>query len=152
MFLSILMVFIYFFDRSFAKPEKYIKMPPPQAAVTWQPDGSICQVERSDVQPPSRRTARNTGLGRGAASKSNDPRRFVSDVLECCWTSPWQMDPSGATCYCCWGGVIFIYIFSGFAIDRSKKYIKIIENYMKIDAVDPQAAADNPPPPPGNNG
>ena len=23
---------------------------------------------------------------------------------------------------------------------------------MKIDAVDPQAAADNPPPPPGNNG
>ena len=25
----------------------------------------------------------------------------------------------------------------GFAIDRSKKYIKTIENYMKIDAVDP---------------
>ena len=41
---------------------------------------------------------------------------------------------------------------SGFAIDRSKKYIKTIENHMKIDAVDPQAAADNPPPPPGNNG
>ena len=49
------------------------------------------------------------------------------------------------------GGVFFIY-FSGFAIDRSKKYIKTIKNYMKIDAVDPQAAADNPPPPPGNNG
>ena len=41
---------------------------------------------------------------------------------------------------------------SGFAIDRSNKYIKIIEIYMKIDADDPQAAADKPPPPPGNNG
>ena len=39
---------------------------------------------------------------------------------------------------------------SGFATDRSKKYIKIIEIDMKIDAVAPQAAADNPPPPPGN--
>ena len=45
------------------------------------------------------------------------------------------------------GGVFFIY-FSGFAIDRSKKYIKTIKNDMKIDAVDPQAAADNPPPTP----
>ena len=44
----------------------------------------------------------------------------------------------------------FLYIFSGFAIDRSKKYIKTIKNHKKIDAVDPQAAADNPPP--GNNG
>ena len=30
--------------------------------------------------------------------------------------------------------------------------MKIIEIYMKIDADDPQAAADKPPPPPGNNG
>ena len=45
-----------------------------------------------------------------------------------------------------------VHFFSGFAIDRSKEYIKIIENDMKIDAVDPQAAADNPPPPPGNDG
>ena len=37
---------------------------------------------------------------------------------------------------------------SGFAIDRSKKYIKTIKNHMKIDAVNPQAAADNHPPPP----
>ena len=37
----------------------------------------------------------------------------------------------------------FSYIFSGFAIDRSKKYIKTIEIYIKIDAVNPQAAADN---------
>ena len=36
----------------------------------------------------------------------------------------------------------FLYIFSGFAIDRSKKNIKTIKN-CKIDAVDPQAAADN---------
>ena len=49
------------------------------------------------------------------------------------------------------GGIFYIF-FSGFAIDRSKKYIKTIKNHMKIDAVDPQAAADNPPPPPGNNG
>ena len=46
------------------------------------------------------------------------------------------------------GGRHFLYIFSGFAIDRSKKYIKNIKNYMKIDAVNPQAGADNPPPPP----
>ena len=46
----------------------------------------------------------------------------------------------------------FLYIFTGFAIDRSIKYIKTIKIDMKIDAVDPQAAADNPPPPPGNNG
>ena len=43
----------------------------------------------------------------------------------------------------------FLYIFSGFAIDRSKKYIKVIKIYIKFDAVDPQAAADNPH---GNNG
>ena len=42
-------------------------------------------------------------------------------------------------------GGVFLYIFSGFAIDRSKKYIKTIKIDMKIDAVDPQAAADNPP-------
>ena len=51
-----------------------------------------------------------------------------------------------ATCYCCWGGYFFN-IFSGFAIDRSKKYIKTIDIYIEIDAVDPQAAADNPTPP-----
>ena len=45
----------------------------------------------------------------------------------------------------------FVYIFSGFAIDRSKKYIKTIKNHMKIDAVDTWAVAD-PPPPPGDNG
>ena len=49
------------------------------------------------------------------------------------------------------GGVFFIY-FLGFAIDRSKKYIKTIEIDMKIDAVDPQAAADSPPPTPSHNG
>ena len=35
------------------------------------------------------------------------------------------------------GGMYFLYIFSGFAIDRSKKYIKTIKNHIKIDAVDP---------------
>ena len=40
-----------------------------------------------------------------------------------------------------------LYIFTGFAIDRSKKYMKTIKIDMKIDAVDPQAAADNPPQP-----
>ena len=56
-----------------------------------------------------------------------------------------------------WGGLrvfgvgYFLYIFSGFAIDRSKKYIKSIKNHMKIDAV-AWAAADNHPPPPGHNG
>ena len=30
-------------------------------------------------------------------------------------------------------------------MDRSKKYIKTIKIDMKIDAVDPQAAADKPP-------
>ena len=49
-------------------------------------------------------------------------------------------------------GGVFLYIFSGFAIDRSKKYIKTIKNDMKIGAVDPQAAADNRPQAPGNNG
>ena len=49
------------------------------------------------------------------------------------------------------GGGIFS-IFLGFAIDRSKKYIKTIKHHMKIDAVDPQAAANNHPPPPGHNG
>ena len=43
------------------------------------------------------------------------------------------------------GGGYFLYIFSGFAIDRSKKYIKTIKFDSKIDAVDPRAAADNPP-------
>ena len=47
-----------------------------------------------------------------------------------------------------WGGLcvtlqppklfaFFFNIFTGFAIDRWKKYIKTIKNYMKIDAVDP---------------
>ena len=45
-----------------------------------------------------------------------------------------------------WGRVFFIH-FSGFAIDRSKKYIKVIKNHKKIDAVNLQAAADNPPHP-----
>ena len=35
------------------------------------------------------------------------------------------------------GGGYFLYIFSGFAIDQSKKYIKVIENHIKVDAVDP---------------
>ena len=62
----------------------------------------------------------------------------------------WGMDGKGSVLL---GGGIFIYFFSGFAIDRSKKYIKTIKNHMKIDAVYPQAAADNTPPtPPGNNG
>ena len=39
-------------------------------------------------------------------------------------------------------------MFTGFATDRSKKYIKTIKIYIKIEAVDPQAAADNPPPHP----
>ena len=34
-------------------------------------------------------------------------------------------------------GGYFLYIFLGFAIDRSKKYIKVIENHIKIDGVDP---------------
>ena len=34
------------------------------------------------------------------------------------------------------GDVSYIY-FSSFAIDRSKKYIKVIKNYIKNDAVDP---------------
>ena len=38
--------------------------------------------------------------------------------------------------------------FSGFAIDRSKKYMKTIKIDVKIDAVDPWAAADSPPHPP----
>ena len=42
--------------------------------------------------------------------------------------------------------------FSGFAIDRSKKYINVIKNHVKTDAVDPQAAADNPPASPDHNG
>ena len=46
------------------------------------------------------------------------------------------------------GDGIFHIFFSGFAIDRSKKYIKTIKIDMKIDAVNPQAAADNPPHPP----
>ena len=30
-----------------------------------------------------------------------------------------------------------VYIFKGFAIDPSKKYMKTTKNHMKIDAVDP---------------
>ena len=43
-------------------------------------------------------------------------------------------------------------IFIGFAIDRSKKYIKTIKNHMKIDAVDPWSAAETPHTPPSHNG
>ena len=34
-------------------------------------------------------------------------------------------------------GVYSLYFFSGFAIDRSKKYIKTIQIHIKTDAVDP---------------
>ena len=44
--------------------------------------------------------------------------------------------------------LLFFYQFSGFAIDRSKKSIKTIKHYIKIDAVDPWADADIPPHPP----
>ena len=57
----------------------------------------------------------------------------------------WGMDGKGSVLL---GGGYFLYIFSGFAIDRSKKYIKVIKHHKKIDAVNPQAAADNPPQPP----
>ena len=60
----------------------------------------------------------------------------------------WRMDGKGSVLL----GGVFLYIFSGFAIDRSKKYIKTIKDYIKADAVDPQAATDKPPPPPGHNG
>ena len=37
--------------------------------------------------------------------------------------------------------------------ESDEKVYKSHQNiYIKIDAVDPQAAADNPPPPPGHNG
>ena len=62
----------------------------------------------------------------------------------------WRMDGKGYVLLLLGG--YFLDIFSGFAIDRSKKYIKTIKKHMKIDAVDPWAAADNPPPSPGNNG
>ena len=52
----------------------------------------------------------------------------------------------------CFGICLFFGPFSGFAIDRSKKYIKTMKSDRKIDAVDPQAAADNLPPTPGHNG
>ena len=35
------------------------------------------------------------------------------------------------------GGIFYIFFFSGFAIDRSKKYMKTTEIYIQIDAVDP---------------
>ena len=44
--------------------------------------------------------------------------------------------------------LVFFEVLPPFAIDRSKKYIKTTKNYMKIDAIDPQAAADNAPPTP----
>ena len=40
-----------------------------------------------------------------------------------------------APCY--WGRGIFYIFFSGFAIDRLKKCVKVIENHIKVDAVDP---------------
>ena len=76
------------------------------------------------------------GFGRGWAGWEGVGRGGEGSVF---------FGPSGAPCS--WV-VYFLYIFSGFAIDRSKKCIKTIKNYIKIDAVDPQAAADNPPPPP----
>ena len=33
--------------------------------------------------------------------------------------------------------LLFFWYFLGFAIDRSKTYIKVIKNHTKIDAVDP---------------
>ena len=48
----------------------------------------------------------------------------------------WRMDGKGYVLLLLGGGGYFLYIFSGFAIDLSKKYIKTIEIYMKIDAVD----------------
>ena len=72
------------------------------------------------------------------------------DELGCCGDGP-NVVGNGWEGLMLLGGY-FLYIFSGFAIDRSKKYIKIIKNHMKIDAVDPQAAADNPHTHPGNNG
>ena len=63
----------------------------------------------------------------------------------------WRMDGKGYVLLLLGGGYL-LYIFLGFAIDRSKKYIKNIETYIKIDAVDPQSAADNHPPTPGHNG
>ena len=50
------------------------------------------------------------------------------------------------------GGIFYMFFFSGFAIYRSKKYIKVIKSYIEIDAVNPCAAADNHPPTPGHNG
>ena len=32
---------------------------------------------------------------------------------------------------------IFLVFFAGFAIDRSKKYIKVTKKYIKVDAVHP---------------
>ena len=84
-------------------------------------------------------------------------------MMICSWAlrDPRSIDSSQSSTLC-WQidlplkGIVFLsmfYIFfSGFAIDRSKKYLKTIEIDRKIDAVDPQAAADNPPPPPSNNG
>ena len=45
----------------------------------------------------------------------------------------WGMDGKGSVLL----GGYFLYIFSGFATDRWKKYIKTIKTYIKIDAVDP---------------
>ena len=59
----------------------------------------------------------------------------------------WRMDGKGYVLLLL-GGYFLYNIFSGFAIDRSKKYIKTTKNHMKIDVVNPQAAADNPPHPP----
>ena len=45
----------------------------------------------------------------------------------------WRMDGKGSVLL----GGYFLYIFSGFAIDRSKKYIKTIKIDRKIGPVDP---------------
>ena len=69
------------------------------------------------------------------------------DGLGCCGDGPDVVGNGWEGLRVTEGGSLYIF-FSGFAIDRSKKHIKVIENYIKIDAVDPWAAADNHPPAP----
>ena len=46
------------------------------------------------------------------------------------------------------GGGIFYIFFSGFAIDRSKKYMKVIKNYMKLMRLTPRQLQTTAPQPP----
>ena len=128
------MVFIYFFNRSIAKPAKnYIKDTPP---VTRSPGGS-------DVEGMSRGT-NWLDLGDVCESDSSGQQWLrIGEELQHVSIIIVISIIRGSVLLR--GGYFFIY-FSGFAIDRSKKYIKTIENHMKIDAVNPQAAADTPPP------